>query len=264
MTKAVSSDGEETTYGYDALGRRVYKEVRGARTAFLWEGPVLAAEFVNDAPVASHYFFAFEPLVRWSGGDRLMPVTDVSGMVREVFDERAHALWQGSFDVYGNVIAQAGSIVQNIRFRGQYFDPETGLHYNFSRTYDPRSGDYLARDPIGVEGGTHFYLYPRNPYLWDDPFGLSCAAHTAEKSMDGYFGAKGYKKIGGCGKNLNANGIDGVYYKKGGNPPYIIAEAKIERGPPGTRQVRESTDERQVDQSGAWKESSVAARAGVS
>jgi RHS repeat-associated protein len=229
ITKAMLPDGGMATYGYDALGRRAFKDVKGTRTEFLWEGPVLASEFVQGSPTLTHYFFAFEPLAQWSGSDRLMPATDISGMVREVFSERGDRVWQGRFDAYGNALAQSGGIAENIRFRGQYWDGETGFHYNFHRSYDPRVGDYLARDPIGIEGGSNFYLYPRNPLLWDDPFGLSCGkddAHRAERSMDAYFASKGYKKIGSLGKDLNSNGIDGIYYKKGGNPPYIIAEAK--------------------------------------
>src|SRR5262249_42880623 len=48
------------------------------------------------------------------------------------------------------------------------------LHYNFHRHYDPVVADYTAPDPIGLEGGYHFYAYPRNPLRWDDPFGLEC------------------------------------------------------------------------------------------
>ena len=55
----------------------------------------------------------------------------------------------------------------NIRFPGQYFDEETGLHYNRFRYYDPAIGRYVSADPIGQAGGVNVFGYAGN-----DPVGL--------------------------------------------------------------------------------------------
>ena len=64
-------------------------------------------------------------------------------------------------------------ITNPIRFQGQYHDPETGLHYNRYRYYDPAVGRFISQDPIGYAGGLNLYAYAPNTVEWIDPLGLS-------------------------------------------------------------------------------------------
>ena len=57
-------------------------------------------------------------------------------------------------------------------FQGQYYDEETGLHYNRHRYYDPNTGSFLTEDPIKLAGGINNYRYTPNPISWIDPLGL--------------------------------------------------------------------------------------------
>ncbi|MEQ4763557.1 RHS repeat-associated core domain-containing protein, partial [Klebsiella aerogenes] len=59
-------------------------------------------------------------------------------------------------------------------FQGQYFDAETGLHYNRHRYYDPEIAGFISQDPIGLAGGLNVYQYAPNPLGWVDPWGLTC------------------------------------------------------------------------------------------
>ena len=61
----------------------------------------------------------------------------------------------------------------NLRFPGQYFDAETGLHYNYFRDYDPQTGRYIQSDPIGLVGGVNTYAHLKSdPLRLTDRYGL--------------------------------------------------------------------------------------------
>jgi len=64
-------------------------------------------------------------------------------------------------------------VENNIRFPGQYYDAETGLHYNRHRYYHAGVGRFVCQDPIGLIGGFNLYSYVPNPIVWTDPLGLS-------------------------------------------------------------------------------------------
>jgi RHS repeat-associated protein len=67
-----------------------------------------------------------------------------------------------------------GVFKHNLRFPGQYYDAETGAHYNYFRDYDPIVGRYSQSDPIGLRSGTNTYVYVSgNSLLWSDQYGLA-------------------------------------------------------------------------------------------
>ena len=83
-------------------------------------------------------------------------------------------VWQFAALPFGRTQVQLGTVQNNLRFPGQYFDAETGLHYNWNRYYDPATGRYISPDPIGLDGGLNHYAYMENdPVNWSDPEGLT-------------------------------------------------------------------------------------------
>ena len=83
-------------------------------------------------------------------------------------------VWEAWYEPFGEAhVHPSSSVVNNVRLPGQYYDAETGLHYNYHRYYDPRTGRYLTSDPIGQAGGVNLYPYSFcNPIKYIDEKGL--------------------------------------------------------------------------------------------
>ncbi|HYD50729.1 MAG TPA: RHS repeat-associated core domain-containing protein [Terriglobales bacterium] len=81
-------------------------------------------------------------------------------------------VWDGQFEPFGQEHGIAGSITAQLRFPGQYYDPETQLSQNWHREYDPTLGRYVESDPVGLMGGINTYVYvTANPIVGTDPSG---------------------------------------------------------------------------------------------
>jgi RHS repeat-associated protein len=175
-------------YRYDSLGRRVGKtsEIQG-RTEhkhFLWQGLRMLRE---ETPWQSSLYIyepgSYAPLARvdQSEGEDHRKLyyfhTDQIGTPLEMTDVDGQIVWQATYKAWGEVETLAVSEVeQNLRFQGQYFDDETGLHYNTFRYYDPEVGRFITQDPIGLDGGYNLYKYAPNAIAWVDQLGLSCGS----------------------------------------------------------------------------------------
>ena len=89
---------------------------------------------------------------------------------------KGEAVWTAEYEAWGRIRNETVSdgLKANIpfRFQGQYYDEESGLHYNRFRYYDPEIGRFVSQDPIGLQGGMNLFEYAPNPVGWIDPFGL--------------------------------------------------------------------------------------------
>ncbi len=105
--------------------------------------------------------------------------TDHLNTPRVARDQARNVVWTWDSDAFGATPPNpnpsgAGVVTINLRFPGQYYDQETGLHYNGFRYYHPGMGQYIQPDPIGLRGGTFStYTYVNNnPVNFNDPSGL--------------------------------------------------------------------------------------------
>ncbi|EDX3117369.1 hypothetical protein B6O77_004585, partial [Salmonella enterica subsp. enterica serovar Mississippi] len=204
LTRVISGN-TETHYGYDALGRRTRKATYGrhtghtarSRTDFVWEGFSLLQENVQQQGWRTYLYDAeqpYTPVASVTGKGESRQVwyyhTDVTGTPQEVTAADGTLVWAGYIRGFGENaadISNSGAYFhQPLRLPGQYFDDETGLHYNLFRYYAPECGRFVSQDPIGLNGGINLYAYAPNPLSWIDPLGLT----TEYKSESPYHGRK--------------------------------------------------------------------------
>ena len=90
---------------------------------------------------------------------------------------KGEAVWTAEYEAWGRIRHETVSdgLKVNIpfRFQGQYYDEESGLHYNRFRYYDPEIGRFVSQDPIGLMGGMNLFEYAPNPIVWIDFLGLT-------------------------------------------------------------------------------------------
>ncbi|HHK5473196.1 TPA: RHS repeat domain-containing protein, partial [Pseudomonas aeruginosa] len=225
--QSVSLDGQQVAeYRYNALGQRIVKLTPESITTYLY-GPdgQLLGEAEHDGSgrkLRAQYYLWLDslplatidadydaqgkvgnPTLLYLHGDHLDTprlATDASGQIA----------WQWQSDAFGRGEALSqGSTQVNLRFSGQYYDAESGLHYNYFRDYDPETGRYVESDPIGLEGGINTYGYvnanPINQTDWrgtvPDQICLA-ACITVGTVTGGYVGTVVGGLAGGAGGTL--------------------------------------------------------------
>jgi RHS repeat-associated protein len=187
-TVAERINGRTLTSVYDASGRRVERVT--------WDGPTLTEQTATAAelphPVTLTWDHAGQRPITQT--ERLSDattheeidsrffavVTDLVGSPTELVDSRGAVAWRARRTAWGATAWPKDSAAYTpLRFPGQYHDPESGLHYNYHRHYDPETARYASLDPLGLAPAPNPYGYVTNPFRQYDPFGLmSCDEET--------------------------------------------------------------------------------------
>ncbi|MFI8984652.1 DUF6531 domain-containing protein [Streptomyces antimycoticus] len=227
LVSVTTPDGTVWSYLYDPFGRRTTKQRLATdgktvleQTDFTWDGPTLI-EQTTTTPELPH------PITLTWDHDGLRPIaqteritdattqheidtrffaiiTDLVGTPIELVDESGTIAWHTRSTLWGTTTWATDSTAYTpLRFPGQYFDPETGLHYNLHRYYDPTTGQYITTDPLGLGPGPNPRTYVTNPHREIDPLGLMP-----------------------CGPNENA-GYDDTPYAQAGPVPNRGGEAIV-------------------------------------
>jgi RHS repeat-associated protein len=187
LIKIADNDKVIASYSYDPFGRRISKTVEGVTTWYLYSDEGLIAELNDSGQILVAYgwqpdtLYGTAPL--WQAnlvaGQTLKNaqyhflMTDHLGTPQIAVSQQGEVTWQGMSESFGHALLNSSNqITMNLRLPGQYYDAETGSHYNYFRYYNSQIGRYQQRDPIGLFGGINLYNYPLNPIQSIDPLGL--------------------------------------------------------------------------------------------
>ena len=194
--KKPAGNTEIWTYAYDPFGRRLSKERQDKlawtstdpkRTHFVWDGSRLLQEYTYKGSYTYIYTDqdSYEPLAQIfdnaKDGKQYLAYfhNDQIGIPREMTDIHGNLLWYGEYTAWGRLKKDERvykDAHQPFRLQNQYFDEETGLHYNLMRYYEPEAGRFVNQDPIGLLGGENLYQFAPNAQEWLDVWGL-CPAN---------------------------------------------------------------------------------------
>nr|WP_272921640.1 HYD1 signature containing ADP-ribosyltransferase family protein [Streptomyces sp. SID8354] len=250
LTAVEPPDGQPWRYVYDGLGRRIGKRRLaddGSATEQVdcsWDGATLAEETTScpNSPNLITLTWDYDGLRPIAQTERktladasqkeidhrfFAIVADLVGTPTDLVDESGDVSWRARTTLWGSTAwNRTATAYTPLRFPGQYFDAETGLHYNVHRYYDAECGRYLSKDPLGLAPAPNPSAYVENPHTWADPLGLTpCTPEGVEVvrgddlgSLFHYTNEKGYRGITESGElrpSLKANNPKDARYGDG-------------------------------------------------
>jgi RHS repeat-associated protein len=199
--------GSALAAGYTGDGLRAWKQNSTTRTYFLYDGIMPVLEMDSNAYVTATNSFGTLGLVsRREGGSSTFYSFDSEGNVAQQSDTAGNVLSSHLFDSHGAVRSESSSEPFGYKAQfGYYTDTETGLQLLTYRYYDPSTGRFLTRDPIGYAGGIGLYSYvTNNPVSWIDVEGRQKKAMPRQPPDDVY--TRALKQIADAtGGTLNPN-----------------------------------------------------------
>ena len=163
------------TYLYDSQSRRIAKTVGGTTTLYLYDGWNSIAEY-SGTTLSKTRLWGIDLsggqqgaggvgglLMEKQGSNSYYPSFDGNGNVSEYLDSAGVVTAHFEYDPFGNTVVNTDTAgLFSYRFSTKPLDPETGLYYYGYRYYDPITGRWPSRDPIGEMGGANLYGFVTN------------------------------------------------------------------------------------------------------
>ena len=175
-----SAGSLEVTFEYDALGRRVSRSHSSGNVVYVHAGQQVIADYARGTAAASpsyRYVYADyvdEPILRHTGTGTTLPttgdnalyfhrnqqysiigLTNAAGTLVERYSYTAYGTL-GIYDASGTV-RTTSTYANRYTYTGREWDPDLNLYHFRARWYDPSTGGFISRDPLGYVDGMSLY-----------------------------------------------------------------------------------------------------------
>ena len=189
------SNGKSIRYYYDHTGARVKKVVDGVTTEYRMAGSLIVSERTGDETIWYQYDSAARLVAMVVGGVRYNYVRNAQNDIIGLIDKTGKRVVSYKYDSWGKTISTTGTLAATIgkknpfRYRGYYFDAESGMYYLQSRYYDVEIRRFISADDVGIlsaeqENLNQYHMYA---YCLNNPIG--------REDENGYFSLPNWTKV---------------------------------------------------------------------
>jgi RHS repeat-associated protein len=199
-TKSTPTTGSATTYGYDQAGNlitverpvegekpaindtytyngnnlRASQTTSGTTTYLAWDTAEKLPLLLNDT--TNSYIYGPENLpieqINNTTGEVLYLHHDQAGSTRLLTGSTGKTEATFTYGPYGELTGSTGTATTPLGYDAQYTSTDTGLIYLRNRVYDPKTAQFLSRDPLTAISGEPYSYAGDNPLNSSDPTGL--------------------------------------------------------------------------------------------
>ena len=159
------------SYGYDGDGLRIQKTVGGETTRFAWDESGDLPLLLQAGSTSYIYGPSGGPIEQITGATTTYLLADQQDSTRLLTDGSGNVVGSYSFDAWGNPTRHTGAATTDLQYDGQYTDAESGLIYLRARYYDPATGQFMTRDPLGAQTHSPYGYAADDPVNTADPTG---------------------------------------------------------------------------------------------
>ena len=175
-------NGQNISYAYNADGMRTKKTIGSTVTYNTVDGSKIISQKTGTASMYFDYSADGNPFHMSYNGSFYYFVLNGQGDVIALLDSSGNTVVEYTYDPWGKVLSVTGTLAGTlgqanpIRYRGYYYDSETGFYYLQSRYYDPETGRFISSDGYLSTGqdilGNNMFAYClNNPVNNHDPSG---------------------------------------------------------------------------------------------